>query len=53
MFGVYLVHIFFDRMYNAIRGLPNPIEPFLTFATSFALVWLLRRFARPLARWIT
>lgn len=53
MFGVYLVHIFFDRMYNVVPGLPNPIEPFLTFATSLALVWLLRRFVRPLARWIT
>ncbi len=53
MFGVYLVHIFFDRMYNVVPGLPNPIEPLLTFTTSLALVWLLRRFARPLARWIT
>lgn len=53
MFGVYLVHIFFDRLYNVVPGLPNAIEPVLTFATSFSLVWLLRRFAHPLARRIT
>lgn len=53
MFGVYLVHIFFDRAYNVVPGLPNWMEPLLTFASSLALVWLLRRFARPVARWIT
>ena len=53
MFGVYLVHIFFDRLYNVVPGLPNDLEPVLTFATSFCLVWLLRRFAHPFARWIT
>ncbi len=53
MFGVYLVHIFFDRMYNVVPGLPDPAEPILTFATSLALVWLLRRFAWRIARRIT
>lgn len=53
MFGVYLCHIFFDRIYNVVPGLPGPWEPPLTFASSLLLVWLFRRLLPRAARWAT
>lgn len=53
MFGVYLGHIFFDRIYNVAPGLPDLWEPPLTFLSTLAAVWLFRRFAPRAARWAT
>lgn len=53
MFGVYLCHIFFDRIYNIVPGLPGLCEPFLTFGSSLLLIYLLRRFLPRAARWAT
>jgi hypothetical protein len=53
MFGVYLGHIFFDRIYNIVPGLPDLWEPPLTFVSSLAVIWLFRRTLPRAARWAT
>jgi hypothetical protein len=53
MFGVYLGHIFFDRIYNIAPGLPDLWEPPLTFVSSLAAIWTFRRFLPRAARWTT
>ncbi len=53
MFGVYLGHIFFDRIYNVVPDLPDLAEPFLTFGSMLAVVWLFRRFLPRAASWAT
>jgi hypothetical protein len=53
MFGVYLGHIFFDRIYNVTPGLPGLWEPPLTFVSSLLVIWLFRRYLPRVARWAT
>jgi len=53
MFGVYLGHIFFDRIYNITPGLPGLWQAPLTFVSSLAVIWLFRRTLPRVARWAT
>jgi len=52
MFGVYLCHIFYLRLFEDLEQVPQWAEAWLTFAAGLVSVWLFRRFLPRIARFV-